>query len=82
MLIVVPTKVLLASGPFVVSSQVIHDFQGVAPPAQLELVPFRLTQLPSTFRSLFTSTVVVPPPVFLSYALSAGPIAGTSKRTS
>jgi hypothetical protein len=50
MSIVVPMNVLFASGPFVVSSQVIQVSHGVAPPAQLELVPFRLTQLSTSWR--------------------------------
>ena len=53
---------MFASGPLTVSSQVIHVPHGVAPPAQLKFVPFRLVQIPASPRSRVTSSVVVPPP--------------------
>src|SRR5688572_19406516 len=79
---VVPRNVRFASGPFVVSSQVIQVPHGVGPPAQFAFVPLRLTQSAVTLRSFVTSRVVVPPPERGSYALSTGPNAGNWNRYS
>jgi hypothetical protein len=47
----------------VVSSQVNQLFQGVTPPAQLRMVPLRLSRAPMKAPALpSNSNVVVPPP--------------------
>ena len=50
------------SGPFTVSSQVTQAPQGIRPPEQFIMVPFRLVKDPSTRPSGVVCTVVVPPP--------------------
>src|SRR5688500_14788087 len=57
-------------GPTTVSSADNQVNQGVAPPAQLTVVPQRLTQLASSSRCLLTTIVVVPPAQSRSYGLA------------
>ena len=54
------------SGPLTVSSQLTQASQGMMPPEQFIIVPFRLVQESSTRPVLVTWMVVVPPPAMAS----------------
>ncbi len=68
-----PVKSGPTSGPFTVSSQVIHAPHGMPPPAQFIIVPLRLVHASSTSPNGVTRIDVVPPRPKRSYASSTGP---------
>src|SRR5215203_3497565 len=68
-----PVKSGPTSGPLTVSSHVSHVPHGVGPPLQFCSVPLRETYDLMTWPSPSTSTVVVPPGAFGSYAVAALP---------
>src|SRR5918994_2500639 len=63
------------SGPLIVSSQVIHDPHGMAPPAQFICVPLRLVNASTTTPNDVTRLVVVPPRADESYGVPTPPSA-------
>ena len=59
--------------PTVVSSQVSHVSHGVGEPEQFESVPFSEMKWSSRCALSLSTSVIVPPGAFLSYAVAGSP---------
>jgi hypothetical protein len=71
-----PVKSGPTSGPLTDSSQAIHVPQGICPPEQAIMTPFRLVYALTTSPCVVTSIVVVPARAIASYAFVASPNGG------